>query len=131
MPFLLMVLGGFKSAVSFIGQWLSKRSLTEIVCIALGVIVLVQFTALRAEKRHSAKLQARVVQLTGELNRIHTESEKAAKSAKAISQDIRGKSDEENRRISGDAKSLGVSGPGKAVCPAVPPAARNDESIAE
>src|SRR3954470_13418810 len=58
MPFLLLLLlGGLKSAVIFIGSWLSRRSLTEIACIALALLCLVQFVTIRGEKRHSAKVE--------------------------------------------------------------------------
>jgi hypothetical protein len=41
--------------------WLSRRSLVEMACLALGLICFVQFTALRMEKRHSAKVEAQLV----------------------------------------------------------------------
>jgi hypothetical protein len=64
MPFLLMLLGGAKSVFGAVLAWLSKRSMAELACIALALVCLVQFVALKAEKRHSAKLQAQVEKCT-------------------------------------------------------------------
>jgi hypothetical protein len=50
--------------------WLSKRSLAEIGCIALGIACAALIVANRAEKRHSEKLQARVNTLSIQLQRI-------------------------------------------------------------
>jgi hypothetical protein len=50
-----------------------------------------------------------------------TEKNKAAeKQAAQISMQLRDRTNEENRRIAGDADTLRLRGPGKAVCPALP-----------
>jgi hypothetical protein len=66
--FLLSALGIGKALLS----WLSKRSLAEIACIILGLACLVLVIGNRAEKRHSAKLQAQVVSLNAELTKLST-----------------------------------------------------------
>src|SRR4051812_39016630 len=72
MPFFLTLLGGAKSVFGAVLAWLSKRSMAELACIALALVCAVEFVALKAEKRHSAKLQAQVSKLNGELQRIST-----------------------------------------------------------
>jgi hypothetical protein len=62
--FLLSALGFLKSAVAAIGAWLSRRSLTELALLGCVVLICVQFIGLRAERRHSVKLQAQVVKCT-------------------------------------------------------------------
>jgi hypothetical protein len=66
--FLLSALGIGKAVLA----WLSKRSLAEIACIILGLACLVLVIGNRAEKRHSAKLQAQVVSLNAELTKLST-----------------------------------------------------------
>jgi hypothetical protein len=58
--FLLSLLGVGKSAVNYGLQWLSRRSLAQIACIALALACLFLFVANRAEKRHSAKVEAQL-----------------------------------------------------------------------
>jgi hypothetical protein len=69
-PFLLSALGFGKSVFSAVIDWLSRRSLAEIACIALAIACLVLVVANQAEKRHSEKLQRQVVSLSAELKRI-------------------------------------------------------------
>jgi hypothetical protein len=72
--FLLSALGIGKALLS----WLSKRSLAEIACIILGLACLVLVIGNRAEKRHSAKLQAQVVSLNAELTEAINREERSA-----------------------------------------------------
>lgn len=67
-----MLLGGAKSAFGAVLAWLSKRSMAELACIALALVCMVEFVALKAEQRHSAKLQAQASKLNAELKRIST-----------------------------------------------------------
>jgi predicted Holliday junction resolvase-like endonuclease len=64
--FLIPLLGIGKSVIA----WLSRRSLAELAVIALALLCVVQFLALKSEKRHSTKLQAQVVKLDGQLKAI-------------------------------------------------------------
>jgi hypothetical protein len=121
--FLFGLLGFGKAIVG----WLSRRSLTELAAIALAVLCVVQFVALKSEKRHSAKLQVQVSKLHGELKRISDEADKAKARGDQLAKELRSKTDEANRRIAGDAGTLRVSGPGKARCPAVPAAPGGSE----
>jgi hypothetical protein len=61
MTFLLSLLGVGKALVQGLVQWLSKRSLAQLACIALAIACLSLVVANRAEKRHSAKLSAQLV----------------------------------------------------------------------
>jgi hypothetical protein len=70
--FLLSMLGVGKVIAQGCVQWLSKRSLAEIACIILGVACAILIAANKAEKRHSAKLQAQVVSLDAELAKLST-----------------------------------------------------------
>jgi hypothetical protein len=117
--FLLSLLGGSWSLLKSAGKWLSRRPLTELAAIALAVLCVVQFIALKSEKRHSAKLQVQVSKLHGELNRISDEADKAKARGEQLAKELRSKTDEANRRIAADADTLRVSGPGKARCSAV------------
>lgn len=70
MVFLLSVLGGVRSGFTALFGWLSRRSMSEIGCIVLGIVALIAVLNARAEKRHSAKLQAQIVKLTDQINKI-------------------------------------------------------------
>jgi len=60
-----------------------------------------------------------------------TEKNKAAEKQTAqISKQLRDRTDEENRRIAGDADTLRLRGPGKAVCPALPSSPGGHEQAA-
>jgi hypothetical protein len=66
------------------------------------------------------------VQLDAETEQARTSEQAAQKLAKKI----KDQTDEENRRIAGDAHALRVSGPGKALCRSVPTAPGNGASSA-
>jgi hypothetical protein len=66
---LFLTLLGFGKAVV---RWLSKRSLAELACIALALVCVFEFVALKAEKRHSARLQTQVTKLSAQLKAIST-----------------------------------------------------------
>jgi hypothetical protein len=100
--------------LSALWKWLFGGSL--FLCIMLGI-------ALKLERIHSHKLANRVTELTAQLDKIDRDARKARSDGKQISKDIRGKTDEQNRRIAGDADAVLVSGPGKAVCRPAPAAA--------
>lgn len=55
--FLLSLLGGVGSIGKAILAWLSRRSLGEIVCLALGVALLIDHGALLMAHRHEAKVE--------------------------------------------------------------------------
>lgn len=102
---------------------LSKLSLWQILLIAALLIAGVQTLRLHAEQRTAGKLQTQVSKLAQELNTISAQASKAEADGKAIAKRLQEKNDEDNRRIAGDANSLRVSGPGKAVCRPAPAAA--------
>jgi hypothetical protein len=104
MPFLLLILGGLKSAVGFIGGWLSRRSLTEIACIALALLCLVQFVTIRGEKRHSAKLAA-LVKCEAARKADRTAYERAQTDAAAKNKAEVAAKEAQSQRISDNAKT--------------------------
>jgi hypothetical protein len=64
MPIILSLLGGGWNILKLAGAWLSHRSLAEIGCLVLALVCVVEFVSLKAEKRHSAKVEARLVNVT-------------------------------------------------------------------
>ena len=56
----LWLLGVGRSAGQGLIAWLSRRSLAELGALALAIICAVQFLSLKAERRHSAKLQVQI-----------------------------------------------------------------------
>jgi hypothetical protein len=69
-PFLLSILGLGKSVLTAVLTWLSRRSLAELCLIALAVYTLCIQVALLGERRHAAKLQTQVTNLSVQLQRI-------------------------------------------------------------
>ena len=106
------------SALSFLG----KLSLSQILCIILGCALFL--TLLRADhwKHVATERQAQVVKLQGQLTTISAAARKAEADGARISQQLKDKNDEDNRRIAGDANSLRVRGPGKSLCRPASPA---------
>ena len=86
--------------------------------------------ALHVERIHSHKLEKRVTELTAKLDQIDRDARKAKADGDRLSKELKERTDEENRRIAGDAGSLRVSGPGKAVCRPAPAAPGGHEQAA-
>jgi hypothetical protein len=105
-------------ALSFLG----KLNLWQVLLIAALLFAGIQTLRLKAEQRHSAKVEHQLSKAVGELNRISAEARKAETDGNRISKQLKDKNNEDNRRIAGDANSLRVSGPGKAVCRPAPAA---------
>jgi outer membrane murein-binding lipoprotein Lpp len=105
-------------ALSFLG----KLNIWQLLLIAALLVAGVQTIRLKSEQRHSAKLQTQVSKLAQELNRISDTTHKAQADAARISQQLKDKNDEDNRRIAGDANSLRLRGPGKSLCRPAPAA---------
>jgi hypothetical protein len=105
-------------ALSFLG----KLNLWQLGCIALALFAGVQTLRLAAETRHSHKVEAQAQKLSQELLQIRDNARKAEADGNRISKQLKDKNNEDNRRIAGDAESLRVSGPGKAVCRPAPAA---------
>jgi len=100
--------------------WLSHASLWQIVSICLCVFICVQHFQLVSARHSAAKWEGLAVNYRRQLD-AETEKNKAAEKQTAqISKQLRDRTDEENRRIAGDADALRLRGPGKAVCPALP-----------
>jgi hypothetical protein len=57
------VLSFTRNILSGLGEWLSRRSLSELVCLSLVLFAALMFVLLKVEKRHSAKLQGQVVKI--------------------------------------------------------------------
>jgi hypothetical protein len=106
------------SALSFLG----KLNAYQLLCIALALSTVV-ITLDRNHWKHVAtERQAQVVKFQGELTTISAAARKAEADGNRISQQLKDKNDEDNRRIAGDAQSLRVRGPGAALCRPAPAA---------
>lgn len=121
MPVALALLA--KRALSTIVDTLGKLNLWQLLLIASLLLAGVQTLRLHAEQRHSGKLQAQLTKINAAL-----QAERDAVNAKnaelaGISAQLRKANDEESRAIHGDAGTLRLSGPGRAVCRPVAPAA--------
>jgi hypothetical protein len=109
--------------------WLSHRSFWQLVCIGLCAILVLQRFQL-ADARHDRDAWHR------QYDTVHAQIDKADKAARdaqatiaKLTREIRNRTDEENRRIAGDADAVRLRGPGKAVCRAAPAAASGHEPV--
>lgn len=119
----LLILAFLKRVATSVITWLSHRSFWQIVALALSAILVLQHFALKAEQRHSAKVERQLGKATAELTRVDREAREAEARGKQLARQIKDRTDEENRRIAGDADAVRVRGPGKAVCRPAPAAA--------
>jgi len=120
----------FGKAGKAILSWLSHASLWQIVSICLCVFICVQHFQLVSARHSAAKWEGLAVNYRRQLD-AETEKNKAAEKQTAqISKQLRNRTDEENRRTAGDADTLRLRGPGKAVCPTLPTAPGNGASSA-
>jgi hypothetical protein len=103
--FLLSVLGFGKSAVSCGLQWLSRRSLAEIGCIALACVIVVQHLALVGEKRHSAKLAHQVVQISASREADRRAYAKAQADAAAANKAQVAKIEQQQQKVTDDVEA--------------------------
>jgi len=109
-------------ALGCIWKWLKHASFWQLVSICLCVFICVQHFQLVSARHSAAKWESQTGKLQTQLD-TETEKNKAAEKQTAqISKQLRDRTDEENRRIAGDANALRLRGPGKAVCPGVPTA---------
>jgi hypothetical protein len=91
-------------------------------CLALLCVQTIRIEGLKIWPLNIHGLKADLKDAMDRLDKIDRDARKAQAAGKQISKDIRGKTDEENRRIAGDADAVRVSGPGKAVCRPAPAA---------
>jgi hypothetical protein len=123
----LLILAFVKRVATSVKTWLSHRSFWQLSSLALCAALVVQHIALRSEQRHASKVEAQLSKATAELKRIDGEARAAKERGDKLAKELRDRTDEENRRIAGDADALRVSGPGKAVCRPAPTAASGHE----
>lgn len=71
-------------------------------------------------KHVATERQAELAQLHSQVDAADRAARQAEAQASKISQQLRNRTDEENSRIAGDARTLSLRGPGKAICTAVP-----------
>jgi hypothetical protein len=109
----------------------SKIGLTGWLCIACALAGLWLVHDRNHWKAADARDHATAVNYRRQLD-AETEKNKAAEKQTAqISKQLKDRTDEENRRIAGDADTLRLRGPGKAVCPALPSSPSNGEGPAK
>jgi hypothetical protein len=100
-------------------SWLSHASLWQLVSLGLAALFIVQHFQFVSARHSAAKWEKVSAQYKVQLD-TETEKNKAAEKQTAqISKQLKDRTDEENRRIAGDADTLRLRGPGKAVCPPV------------
>jgi hypothetical protein len=119
---LSFALGNLKHDLGALWAWLCHRSFWQLTTMALAVLLVIQHFQL-SDARHdrdSYKSQRDYYKAAID------EADKAVRKAQAaidqISKELRERTDEENRRIAGDADALRLSGPGKAACRPAPQA---------
>ena len=127
MPILLMLGGVAKRVGTTVITWLSSLTLWQLVSLGLAIFAVVQHFQL-ADARHDRDAwKQQYTRLHDQLDRADAEARKSADQIKRISKELKDRTDEDNRRIAGDANSLRVSGPGKAACRPAPAASGNDK----
>jgi hypothetical protein len=124
-----LILAFLKRVGTGVITWLSHRSFCQLVALALSAILVLQHFALKAEQRHSQKVEQQLGKATAELTRVDREAREAEARGKQLARQIKDRTDEENRRIAGDADAVRLRGPGKAVCRAAPAAASGHEPV--
>ena len=102
---------------------LSKLNLWQLLLIASLIFGAIQTVRVKAEQRHSAKVEGQISRMNAALQAEREAVRQKNAQLADISALLRKANDEENRRIAGDAGALRVSGPGKAACRPVAPAA--------
>jgi hypothetical protein len=106
---------------------LKKLSPSELGCIGLGIALVWCASWGNHWKAVATERQASLVKLHATLDAETAKNKAAEKQTAQISKQLRDRTDEENRRIAGDADTLRLRGPGKAVCPAFPSGPSNGE----
>jgi hypothetical protein len=116
-----------KRGLSTIVDTLGKLNIWQLGCLALAALALVQHFIIADARHDRDSYKAQRDYYRAEIDK----ADKAARDAQAViaklTQDIRNRTDEENRRIAGDADALRVSGPGKAACRPAPAASGEHE----
>jgi hypothetical protein len=111
-----------KRAGSGVLSYLSRADAWQIVSLGLAALLIVQHFSLVAARHDAARWQKQATGLQTQINAVDTEAREAETQAAQLSKQLKDRTDEENRRIAGDANSLRLSGPGKAVCRPAPAA---------
>lgn len=106
--------------LSAIWAWLSHRSFWRLVSMALCALLLVQHFQLADARHDRDSYKSQRDYYKGEIDKADAAVRRAMTDFKKIAKELKDRTDEENRRIAGDAGSLRVSGPGKAVCRPAP-----------
>jgi hypothetical protein len=131
MPALLALAGFAKSAFSGIVQWLSRRSLAEIICITLSLALILDHIWGNHWKNVATQRQAQLVQMKHAQAEAIAAEQKANRQLEQISSDLRKATDETQAANAATAHALRMSGPGKARCPSVPRSAGNGAPVAK
>jgi len=123
----LLAIGAFLKPI---GNLLGRISWQGWLCIACALAGLWLVHDRNHWKAADERDHATAVNYRRQLD-TETEKNKAAEKQTAqISKQLRDRTDEENRRIAGDADTLRLRGPGKAVCPGVPTSPSGHEQAA-
>jgi len=113
----MIVLGAIWSALQ---RLCGKIGLMGWLCIACALAGLWLVHDRNHWKAADERDHATAVNYRRQLDAETEKNKTAEKQTAQISKQLRDRTDEENRRIAGDADALRLRGPGKAVCPALP-----------
>lgn len=91
---------------------------STIVYKLIGGLVAVLMLVILIQNRNHWK--AKATELQTQINQAHDEAKNAEDAVAKLVKQLKDKSDEKNRRIAADARTLSVSGPGKAACHPAP-----------
>ena len=119
MPFLIALKLFAGNALGKLWSWLSHRSAAQLGCIALAVACLILLYQRNDARSDAARWEKQYHSLQTQADRIKRERDEA--NAK-VSEEIRKRTDEENRRIAAGADDLRVSGPGRSRASCAPAA---------
>ena len=111
-----------KTAMSAIGQFLSRLSLWQFVSLGLAGLCLLFYATGQGEKRGRIKAEARVVKLSDEARRANAAKDRIERESVVISKQLREQHNEADRLTRSLADALRLSGPGQArtCAPSVP-----------
>ena len=110
--------------------WLQHASFWQIVSIGLAGLLVVTHFELVHERHVAATYLKQRDYYKSAIDDADKSVRDAQKVINQVSKELKDRTDEENRRIAGDANSLRVSGPGKAVCRPAPAASGGHEPTA-
>ena len=125
MPALILL--ALKRLGGAVWGWLSSLTLWQLVSLGLAIILIIQHFQILDARHDRDAWRKQYTELKAQIDKADAEARKSAATIAKLSKELKDRTDEDNRRIAGDANSLRVSGPGKAACRPAPAASGNDK----